>query len=132
MTQGDVDSPIIFYIIIDTVLRVWKQHVAELKSNSKFYAYDRLLQNSNPIQLRTYLDYLINVFKSVGLCANEKKTKFTIIRGAAAPKALSAAAHSHFNARRERIPLTSTHRQQRNNIITCDTCHKQLKEISLL
>ena len=54
-----------------------------------------------------------------------------ISQGAAAPKALSAAACSYFNTRRERIPLTSTCQQRRNNIITCDMCHKQLKEISL-
>ena len=45
-TQGDTDSPIIFNLIIDAVLRTWKQNRDRDKSQSCFYADDGLLENT--------------------------------------------------------------------------------------
>ena len=42
-TQGDVDSPIIFNIIIGAVLRAWKASEGFGKSDSCFYADDGLI-----------------------------------------------------------------------------------------
>ena len=46
------------------------------------------------------LDYLISIFESIELYSNEKKTKYMIVRGAAASKALWAEVYSNFNARK--------------------------------
>ena len=53
VTQGDIDSPIIFNIIMDAVLREWSnmQERQEHRSDSRFYADDGLVENTNKEQL---------------------------------------------------------------------------------
>ena len=88
-TQGDVDSPIIFNIIIGAVL--WKRKTSEDYGGSKalFYADDELVENNNNIILQNNLNNMIGLSESVGLKTNETKSKFMIFRGPAAPKAIS-------------------------------------------
>ena len=47
-TQGDIDSPIIFNILIDAVLRKFFEDPLNQESESKFYADNRLIENENP------------------------------------------------------------------------------------
>ena len=87
-TQGDTDSPIIFNLIIDAVLRTWKQNIDRDKTQSCFYADDGLLENTEDEVLQEDLDEIIKLFGRVGLKANEQKTKYMIVRGAVAPMAV--------------------------------------------
>ena len=59
------------------------------KTTSTFYADDRLIENTNPVTLQKDINTITNLFLAIGLKANEKKTKFIVIYGAPAPKALS-------------------------------------------
>ena len=47
-TQGDTDSPVIFNIIIDAVLRKWKTIEGFNNSRALFYADDGLIENEDP------------------------------------------------------------------------------------
>ena len=91
------------------VLWAWHKHVEYLKSNSKFYADDGLLQNINLVQLQLDLDYLLKVFKVVGLKANAKKTKYMIVKGAAAPKALNTLTYNNMDVKRRGGVATLTY-----------------------
>ena len=93
-TQGDIDSPIIFNILIDAVLRNFFEDPLNRESESKFYADDGLIENENPKSLQKDIDILCNLFERVGLKTNTKKTKFMIIRGPSAPTALSEEAYN--------------------------------------
>ena len=104
MTQGDTDSPIIFNLIVDEVLRKWKKMILELKlkvklSESHFYVDDGKIENTDLVALQKHLNMLINLFNEFGLEANEDKTKVMILRGAAATKALSAKFYDRIKTR---------------------------------
>ena len=88
-TQGDIDLPIIFNIIVDAVIRTWKGNEEFKQRQSYFYGNDGLLENTNYIELQKNLDYLIKLFGRVGLKANETKTKFMVISGTVAPTAMT-------------------------------------------
>jgi hypothetical protein len=87
-TQGDTDSPIIFNVVIDAVIRRWKKEEQHGKSRALFYADDGLIEHTNPSILQGDLDAMINLFEKLGLRTNETKTKYMIVRGPAAPTAL--------------------------------------------
>ena len=87
-TQGDTDSPIIFNLIVDAVLRKWKSLAEFGKSRAYFYADNGLMESTNPDTLQKDLDAMIGLFKEMGLNTNETKSKYMILRGAAAPEAL--------------------------------------------
>ena len=87
-TQGDTDSPIIFNLVIDAVLRKWKSVQEERKSRACFYADDGLIENKDAGKLQEHLNILIEYFEMFGLKTNEIKTKYMVLRGEAAPRAL--------------------------------------------
>ena len=130
-TQGDIDSPPIFNIIIDAILRIWIQHAQRERSESRFYADDGLMQNTNPVQLQSDLNFVISMFERVGLKANDKKTKFMIVRGAKAPSALSGTACDNVrNGKRGRV-TGETHEMRKRRNVECEICGKQMREVSL-
>ena len=51
-TQGDVDSPVIFNIIIDAVIQSWKPSELYNNSSALFYADDGLVENIDPYKLQ--------------------------------------------------------------------------------
>ena len=79
-TQGDTDSPVIFNIIVDAVLRRWKEDEEYGQSLALFYADDGLLDSDDPRKLQLDLDIIIKLFEKVGLRTNEEKTKFMVFR----------------------------------------------------
>ena len=109
VTQGYVDSPIIFNALVDAEHRVWKKmrYFIQKPSLSRFYADDGLVENTDSIQLKQDLNAITNFFIKVGLKANDKKTKYMIMRGAAAPKSLSTATYDNIDKRRKKLQ-TST------------------------
>ena len=129
-TQGDVDSPIIFNIIIDAVLRAWKKSTNFCKSDSCFYADDGLLQNQDPILLQKDLDCLFELFSRMGLKPNASKTKFMIFRGAPAPCAKTRRNYNKIH-RPRRIASSSTDREWRKARTKCTICGKDLANGSL-
>ena len=135
VTQGDIDSPVLFNIIVDSVLRAWrkiiKSHADKFRSLSSFYADDGLLENNNPVDLQHDLNIVNDLFAKVGLKANAKKTKHMIVRGAAAPKALSKDAYDNIDRRRKNQQTTASYAEQRKQIVSCPICNKQISATSL-
>ena len=84
-----MDSPIIFNVIVDSVIRTWKGNQNYQKSDACFYADDGLIQHHKADKLQTHINQMINLFKSVRLKPNATTTKFMIFWGAPAPTALS-------------------------------------------
>ena len=89
------------------MLRAWRADPRYNKSRSYFYADDGLLENEQHKELQEDLDTIIGLFGQMGLKANEKKTKYMVIRGAAAPTALSDEVYNNIDARRRgrELPL---------------------------
>ena len=120
-TQGDVESPIIFNILIDSVLRCFYNHRNYIDTDSSFYADDGRLENINPYNLQNDLDLMFSLFLKLGLHANENKTKFMIIRGPRAPAALSLESYNK-RMNKEGIP-DKVWRKMRSR---CEICEKEL------
>ena len=96
-----------------------------------FYADDGLLENSDPICLQKDLNMIIDLFSKLGLKANEKKTKFMIVRGTAAPKSLSKETYDNIDRRRRCQPTSETHAERRKRKVECPICNKQIGATSL-
>ena len=131
-TQGDINSPIIFNVIVDAVIRTWKKSGDFKESKSCFYADDGLLESMNPEDLQQDLDKIIELFGRVGLKANELKTKYMIVRGAAAPKAMSTENYNNIT-RVAKTGLQSgmKHNEWRKMMTECTICGKQMQNASL-
>ena len=59
-----------------------------------FYADDGLIENTDHNLLQRDLDAIISLFEKMGLKTNETKTKYMIVRGPAAPKALKKSVYN--------------------------------------
>ena len=130
-TQGDIDSPIIFNILIDAVLRKFFEDPLNRESESKFYADDGLIENENPKSLQKDIDILCNLFERVGLKTNTKKTKFMIIRGPSAPTALSEEAYNRMCKKRKREETSTKYGIWRRQRTKCNICNESLQKGSL-
>ena len=108
VTQGDIDSPIIFNILVDAVVRKFLEDPTNGKSNSSFYDDDGRIENEDPQQLQRDINILCELFERVGLKTNIKKTKFMIIRGPSAPKALKEEVYDRMCGKRKRGETTNT------------------------
>ena len=86
-TQGDIDSPVIFNLIVDAVIRSAKEKGEHWGSILCFYADDGLVENVDPEKLQLDLNKLVDLFKRVGLETNEIKTKLMAVRGKQVPSA---------------------------------------------
>ena len=53
-----------------------------------FYADDGRMENEDPRKLQNNISIFCDLFERVGLKTNIKKTKFMVIRGPSAPRAL--------------------------------------------
>ena len=73
VTQGDVDSPTIFNLIIDAVLRKIKRDINFGKSTMSFYADDGLVENSDSESLQRDVDELVCLFAKFGLESKQRK-----------------------------------------------------------
>ena len=131
-TQGDTNSPIIFNLIIDAVLRTWRGKGR--KSTASFYADDGLIENQRPGELQGDLNDIIELFERVGLETNEIKTKYMVIRGAAASRALSKDKYDRIKRRGRRIGMGISEEKQkikRSERIQCRVCKKYLARGSI-
>ena len=131
-TQGDIDSPIIFNLIIDAVLRMWHESPAYKQTIACFYADDGLLENNKVAHLQHDLDYIIELFARVGLQANEVKTKFMVVRGAKAPPALTPSAYQAMTTRYQGgTRRNADYNTWRTTVVQCPVCNKSLQNASL-
>ena len=85
VTQGDVDSPVIFNLIVDTVLQKIQGEEDFGLSEMSFYTDDRLIEHTDPKALQKDVDRVVDLFIMFGLKANKDKAKFMVMRGAQFP-----------------------------------------------
>ena len=102
VTQGDIDSPIIFNILVDAVVRKFREDPTNKGSPSVFYADDGRIENEDPRKLQDDMNILCDLFERVGLKTNIKKTKFMVIRGPSAPRALEEGVYNRMCGGKER------------------------------
>ena len=88
-TQGDIDSPVIFNLVVDAVIRAAKAERDYGKTRLCFYADNGLLENKVPSELQRDLDLIVDLFERMGLRTNQMKTKFMVVRGTQALTARS-------------------------------------------
>ena len=69
-TQGDTNSPIIFNLIIDAVLRMWKASKEFKETRACFYADDGLLEHTNPELPQEDLNKIVVLFERFDLKTN--------------------------------------------------------------
>ena len=130
-TQGDVDSPIIFNIIVDAVLRTWKSSENYRQSSACFYADDGLLQHHDHVALQNDLDRMIELFGKFGLKPNASKTKFMIFRGAPAPRAKTQIEYNKMIRTRNNTSFAATGEERRKLKTNCPICGQILTNASL-
>jgi len=91
--QGDVDSPTLFDIVVDCVLRYWYSLLPDETLALIFYADDGRLGGDNADSVQHGLDLLVSLFARVGLHLNTDKTKAMITLGRNPVHHLSLAAY---------------------------------------
>jgi len=121
VTQGDVDSPIIFNLIIDTFLRRAQEEPDFGGSEFSFYADDGLLEMNCPVALQRDLDRVIALFAEFGLIANRMKTKFMILWG----PAVAAEKRGYTGRRCVQDPAREPWHKRRVACVECGTVLRQ-------
>ena len=104
----------------------------EYQSDSRFYADNNLIESTNKLQLQEDTDVIINLFKKVGLMANEKKTKFIEVRGIIAPKTISKEVYNNISQQRRELQPTLSYKERCKQDVEYVIYRKKSKGISLL
>ena len=128
VTQGDIDSPIIFNILVDAVVRKFRENPTNKGSPSAFYADDGRMQNEDPRKLQNDINIICDLFERVGLTTNIKTTKFMVIRGPLAPRTLEEGVYNRMCGGKERWGSVKYEvwRKQRTE---CKICKRSLKKV---
>jgi hypothetical protein len=100
--QGDIISPIIFNIVVDTIVREWYAYMNigtviedTFGLGTMFYANNGRLSGTDPVRLQQGLTIVTDLFKRMGLHLNTNKTKPMVYFGGAGSKHMSAEAYAH-------------------------------------
>jgi len=77
VTQGDILSPMIFNVVVDCIIKAWKQEHPDVATvvDTIFYADDGELASEDPIALQQATDSFTDYCSRVGLKMNAAKTK---------------------------------------------------------
>ena len=128
-TQGDIDSPIIFNLIIDVVIQSRENDGDYGGSLAFFYADDGLIEYRNHKYVQSHVNCMLWLFAKMGLKANEIKTKWMLFRGAPAPRALSKEVYDEmWKKRRNKSRLGEGHHEQwRKRMVECEICGKRMQ-----
>ena len=130
VTQGDPDSPIIFNVIVDAVLRQWEIDMEEHGINIGdlylgFYADDGLLAGENPEEIKFGLEKIDEMFGRMGLRLNDDKTKYMVSEGDIRSK-LSNEAYDRMLKGRGR-----TYRERQKEKSKCQYCDKEITRAAM-
>ena len=74
--QGDIISPLIFNVMVDAVVRYWRNCMGDTLVKALFYADDGLLSGTDPIALQESINIITKGFSSIGLKMNAAKTEY--------------------------------------------------------
>jgi hypothetical protein len=117
---GDVDSPIIFNIVIDAVIRDIEACRPEetATADQLFYADDGAIMDTDPGKVQKLTDDYAERFSRVGLMMNDKKTKAMVVDGAKAPTMESKEAFD----RQRGVGDCRTYREKALSKVQCQLC----------
>ena len=122
--QGDIDSPTIFNIVVDAVIREWDAtndiaDDATIKQivDASFYADDGMLTSQDPKEVQQALDIFTDGFSRVGLKMNAVKTEVMIVKGGKVYNSISTEAYE-----RRVTGYGATHRERSLEKIQCNLC----------
>ena len=124
-TQGDIDSPTIFNLLVDAVIRATKKDKEYGGTRLCFYADDGLLEDANPETLQTDLDLVTRLFGKCGLETNEVKTKLMVVGGTHLPTARSQDTYNQMMGGKKRGPNWLKEKTE------CPVCGKVMQNASL-
>lgn len=122
--QGDIDSPIIFNIVCDAVIRHTHVQLREEgvdTVDSKFYADDGIIDGNDSSGVQRCMDLYTENFARIGLKMNAQKTKAMIVPGGRLKPQHSAYA---YNRARTGVGLSSKQRSLQK--ITCEKCGSEV------
>ena len=132
-TIGDPVSPTIFNIVEDAVLRLWFHRIAlnlGLSSGTDvvamFYADDGQVAGFEGQKVQQAFEILMELFRSVGLDLNPRKTKTMTCGPAHFRYRLSSPAF-----KRRLVGGVESYRARKRRAVECPHCGKQLQERSL-
>ena len=140
VTQGDIVSPTIFNVVVDTIIRYWLTLVSDdgrdavegfsvqvRERQTLFYADDGFLASRSPEFLQQAFTCLIGLFERVGLQTNVDKTKtMTCFPGYIGGRMLSPAYKRRMTGEGESI------RDRQRRRVECPQCGTPLHSGSLL
>ena len=124
-TQGDINSPSIFNLVVDAVIRAAKKDPNYGGTRLCFYADDGLLEDRNPEVVQKDLDLVTHLFKRCGLETNEVKTKLMVVRGTQAPTARTQNTYNQMMGGEKRGPNWLKEKTE------CPECGKVMQNASL-
>jgi exonuclease III len=138
VTQGDIPSPIIFNMIVDTIVRYWVSEVLEdedaaidggagwLEISALFYADDGFLSSHNADKLQKSSDFLVELFHRMNLDANKIKTKSMVCLPGSVQGHISGSAYD-----RRMQGEGETYEIRKRRRVQCSQCDKTLAYASL-
>jgi hypothetical protein len=117
---GDVDSPIIFNIVIDAIIRDIEVCRPEetATADQLFYADDGAIMDTDPDKVQRLTDDYTERFSRVGLMMNDKKTKAMVVNGAKAPTKYSKEAFDKLRG----VGDCRTYREKALSKVQCQLC----------
>jgi Reverse transcriptase (RNA-dependent DNA polymerase) len=126
VTQGDIVSPMIFNIVVDCIVRIWKTRVPPNLVHLIFYADDGMAASLDGEALQKTVDELKLFFASVGLRMNSLKTKAMITDPGHIRTGVSTPAYL--------TRLTgegASFHQQQSLRVKCHCCNREMRRTSL-
>jgi len=125
---GDIDSPIIFNIVVDAIIRDIAasgdyDYEVLLKS---FYADDGAICDTDPAKVQSLANAFKDRFERVGLEMNDVKTKAMIVEGAKAPKMQSKEAFDRLHTGEGKSSL-----ERKAENVQCRLCGLMLQRQNL-
>jgi hypothetical protein len=114
---GDVDSPVIFNIVVDVIIRdIEARRLEELATTFQlFHADNGVIADNEPEKVQKLADDCTKWFARVGLKMKDKKAKGTVIDGAKPPTMMS---HEAFDQKRG-VGQCRTHREKVKARVQC-------------
>jgi hypothetical protein len=142
VTQGDIVSPTIFNVCVNTVISQWFRLVVDspyhlelihkgvgmrvLDHHLLFYADDGKLSSADKVWLQFALDQLVSLFELIGLSTNTEKTKAMVSTPSHLHGPMSTAAYD-----RRMTGEGDSFQTRKRKRVACPACQKEISAGSL-
>ena len=134
VTQGDAVSPVIFNIMVDSVLNTFYHIISQQLSQEQisqlniiFYADDGKLAGPIPQHLQQSLNIISDLFKRLGLLMNASKSFAMICKGRTITHTLSDDAYARMTT-----GIGPDYRTRQRKRIFCPHCQQYIQHAHIL